>query len=326
MNEPIPYVEQLRAELVRAIASRPARRPLRRRRRMLIEPRGPRSPLRRGALIAAGAACAAVAALAAIDLLDSDTPGPAVVDSAVAAVTRPDVVYHVVELATGRESPPRDGAQEGPQELLIESWYTSDGRMHRKGFAVRDGQRGRLMEDFAGRRPPGRALGSALRWDALTNTISESGFGGRIAGGAPYLDSFADPGAQLRALQQEGRLRLAGTTEVGGKRAYRLVTDRIPVGEDQGLEIEFMVDAETYLPLSQRGSLDLGEGRTLEVLTRYRVYERLPLNDQTSRLLPLDPHPGAKCSPFDFMGRKVAAHERLEERDLGFPNPCRPAD
>jgi hypothetical protein len=318
MNEPIPYVEELRAELVRAIASRRARRPLRRRRRMLIEPRGPRSRLRRGALIAAGAACAAVAALTAIDLLDSETPGPAVVDRAVAAVTRAGVVYHVVELATSRESPPPEDAREGPQELLIESWYTSDGRLHRKGFAVRDGQRGRLMEDFAGRRSPGRAVGSALRWDALTNTISESGFGGRLAGSAPYLESFADPGAQLRALHQEGRLRLAGTTEVGGTRAYRLVSDMITVGKDEQLEIEFTVDAETYLPLSQRGSLDLGEGRTLEVLTRYRVYERVPLNDETSRMLPLDPHPDAKCAPFAH----ELTEERAEERDLGFPNPC----
>jgi hypothetical protein len=308
MNKSIPYVEQLRAELVRAIARRK-----------------PRSRLRRGALIAAGAACAAVSALAAIDLLDSDTPGPAVVDRALAAVTRAGVVYHVVELATSRESPPPEDAREGPKERLIESWYTADGRLHRKSFAVRDGQRGSLMEDFAGRRPPGRAVGSALRWDALTNTISESGFAGDDSG-APYLDPFADPGAQLRSLQQEGRLRLAGTIEVGGERAYRLVSDGISVGDDERLDIEFMVDAETYLPLSQRGSLDLGERRTLEVLTRYRVYERLPLNDETRRLLRLDPHPGAQCSPFDFMGRKLAAHERVEERDLGFPNPCRPSD
>jgi hypothetical protein len=295
MNEPIPYMDHLRAELVGAIASRRTTR-----------------PLRRVALLAAGAACAAVAALAAIDVLDSDAPAPAVVDRAVAAVTRPDVVYHIVELATGGESPPPKDARESAQELLWESWYTSDGRMHRKGFAVRDGQRGRLIEDFAGRRPPGRGVGSGLRWDALTNTISKSAFAGATA--APYLDSFADPGAQLRALHREGRLRLAGTTQVGGTRAYRLVSERIPLGKDEQLEIEFTVDARTYLPLSQRGLLDLGKGRTLEVLTRYRVYEQLPLNDETRRLLPLDPHPGAKCSQ--------SARELTEERDLGFPNPC----
>lgn len=274
------------------------------------ESRRPRSWLRRRAPVVAAGVCAAVAALVAIDLLDRGTPGPSVVDRAVAAVTREGVVYHVVELATARESR-SEAAGDAPRQALFESWYTSDGRLHRKAFTVRDGQKGRLAEDFAGRRLPGRAAGSALRWDMSSNTIAESGFA-RGGDDVPYLDSFRAPGAQLRALEEQGRLRVAGTTSVDGQRAYRLVSDRITAGKVE-TKIEFAVDAESYLPLSQRVSME-GGGMTVDVLTRYRIYERLALDDETARLLALDPHPDAKCSEF--------AHELTEDGDLGFPNPC----
>jgi hypothetical protein len=255
----------------------------------------------------AAAACVAVAALAAIDLVDSDRTGPGVVDRAVAAVTRAGVVYHVAEFTTGRMT------GEPRRDVISEAWYTSDGRFHRKAFVVRDGQKGRLAEDFAGQWLPGRRSASALRYDAFSNTITESGLGRGDSDGVPYLDSSADPGLQLRALQEQGRLDVAGTTSVDGKRAYRLVSGKLDVRGDE-VEIEFTVDAESYLPLSQRFSMELGDGRTVELVTRYSVYERLALDAETERLLALDPHPDAKCSEF--------AHELTEERDLGFPNPC----
>jgi len=264
----------------------------------------PRSRLRRRALAVAAAGCAALAVAVAIDLVGSDTPATSVVDRAVAAVTRGGV-YHVVGYTT------LSGSPEARQELLMESWHTSDGRLHTKGFKARDGRQGSLVEDFAGRRRPGRTHGAALLWDASSNTISEGGFA--QGGGLPYLDPFQAPGSQLQKLQEEGRLRLAGTTTVDGKRAYRLVSDRIKV-DDQVLQIEITVDAETYLPLTQRLSFETGAGPELEALTRYRVYERLALNDKTERRLALDPHPGAKCSEL--------AHELTEAKDLGFPNPC----
>jgi hypothetical protein len=279
-----------------------------------VEPRRPRARLRRRVLAVAGAACAVVAALAAIDLVDSDAPGPAVVDRAVAAVTRAGVVYHVLEFTTARTTPPLEGAAaRAPHAAVFESWYTSDGRLHRKTFAMRDGQKGRLVEDFAGRRHRGRASGTALLWSESSNMIGESGWG-RIGSDLPSLDRFEGPVAQLRALQEQGRLSVDGTTSVDGRRAYRLVSDEVPVLGDK-VEIEFTVDAKSYLPLSQRVVSELEGGRTLDVLTRYRVYERLALDDETSRLLALDPHPGAKCSQF--------AHKLTAERDLGFPNPCR---
>lgn len=271
--------------------------------RLLATPApAPRSRLRRRAPAVAIAACAAVAAFAAVDLLGSDT---SVIDRAVAAVSKAGVVFHVVEHTT--YSDPPAGA---PAAVVVESWHTSDGRLHLKGYTVRDGRRDKLMEDFAGRRIPGRGSGDALRWDGRTNTITESGFGGGGDDGGAALDSFQSPGAQLRDLQEQGRLRMAGTAEVDGAPAYRLASDRL----DPGYAIEYTVDAETYLPLARRITIELDDGKTLEAVTRYQVYEQLPLNPETERLLALDPHPGAKCSEF--------AHELAGDPDLGFPNPC----
>jgi hypothetical protein len=253
----------------------------------VAEPRRPR--VRRPVLAVAGVACAALAAFVAINLLGSKAPGPSVVDRAVAAVSRGGV-YHVVELMTVR-------GPGQPSEIDSESWYTHDGRLHRKTF---DGKH-RLVEEIAGRKR------SILRWDPSSNTIEESGVAG---GGLPFLDPFSDPGARLQALQKQGKLRAAGTTTVDGKRAYRLVSGTVPVDKDR-MQVEVTVDAKTFLPLRQRLTLTMAAGPKVVATTRYRVYERAGLNDRTERRLALDEHPGAKCSKF--------AHE---QRGLGFPNPC----
>lgn len=261
----------------------------------VTEPRRPR--VRPRALAVAGAACVALAIFAAINLLGSKTPGPSVVDRAVAAVSRGGV-YHVVERMTVR-------GPGQPAAIDSESWYTHDGRLHRKTIT-----KGKLAEEFAGRRRPGGSIGDALRWDPSSNTIAESGFAG--GGSVPFLDPFTDPGARLQLLQKQGKLRVAGTTTVDGKRAYRLVSGTVPVDKDRA-EVEIAVDAKTYLPLTQRLTLKTAAGPTVVALTRYPVYERAALNDKTERRLALDAHPGATCSP--------GAHE-LSEKSLGYPNPC----
>jgi hypothetical protein len=299
MNESIRYVERLRAELVRGLARRRRRGSLGR---------------RRLALVAAVVVGAAAASLTATSLLDSDTPGTGVVERAVAAVTRDDVIYHFVERRQFRPSYEHS-------DTYVESWHTSDGRIHQRTFASRGDRKGRLLEDWAGRRLPGRRVWPRLRWDVWTNTITEGGFGRGPDTGAPGLGFFGDPGAQLRRLRAQGRLRVAGTTRVGQRRAYRLVSGPVPI-EGGKERVEFMVDADTYLPLAQRYSSrprsSDSEHRIDGVLSvsRYLVHERLPLNARNRALLHLDPHPGAKCSQF--------AHELRGEQGVGFPNPCPP--
>jgi hypothetical protein len=287
-----------------------------------IEPRSSgRRRVRRWALAAAAVVGAAAAVLAATSLVDSDAPGGGIVERAVAAVTQDDVIYHVVERSHMRAS----FEPGGDRTHYVESWYTSDGRIHQRTFAAKGGRKGRLLEDWAGRRIPGRRVNPRLRWDAWTNTISEGGFGPGPDTGAPGIDPFADRGAQLRRLQAEGRLRVAGTTRVGHRSAYRLVSGPVSDPEVDGVErVEFLVDADTYLPLAERfwsrsRSTDPEHPISrIRIVIRFLVYERLPLNEKNRAFLDLDPHPGAKCSQF--------AGELRGDKGVGFPNPCPPPE
>ena len=136
----------------------------------------------------------------------------------------------------------------------------------------------------------------------------------RSSRGAPNIDPYGDPGAGLRALEAQGRLRLAASGEVDGRRAYRLVSGDVKGGGGFTERVEYLVDAETYLPLASIYTATSAEGDRRELHTRYLVYERLPLNARTRTLLDLDPHPNAKC--------ERGAGEIMGRGTLGFPNPC----
>jgi hypothetical protein len=241
--------------------------------------------------LAAATAVAAVAAFAALSLFDSDRgPTPHVVARAVAALTQDDVIYHFEAIARATSPDMPDTSQ----SFFFEAWHTTSGRKHRKDYAVKDGGRGRLYGDFAGRRRPGRLGGPALRWDAIANTISESGFGTAPGGGgAPGLDPF-DPSRSLKELQGEGRLHFEGRVDVDGREAYRLVSGPVRGSNNSVERVEFWVDPDSYLPLAQRYSVRYEKGPTMTAYWRYLTYERLPLNDETRSLLYLSPHPGGE--------------------------------
>jgi hypothetical protein len=308
--DPLPDAERLTAEDEREADELLAR--------LLATPvetrRAPQPRFRRRVVLAAAAACAAAAAFVALDLLDSDAPGTDVVAQAVAAVTRDDSVYHVVQRVRAFEP----GTPDSDTSFFGESWHSSDGRMHGKVFATSNGGRGKLLSEVAGKRRPGRTSGAALEYDAREDTISRSGFGrAPDAEAVPELDPFADPGAGLREFERQGALRPAGTTRFAGSRAFRLVAPSTTRWRGFAFErVEFLVDADTYLPLAQRVSARIDSDRTYKVFTRYLVYERLPLDERSLRQLDLDPHPGAKCA--------AGAGELRGDRALGFPNPCPP--
>jgi hypothetical protein len=269
-------------------------------------------PRRRWPQLAAAAGLVAVALFAALSLLDSeDGRAPNVVAKAVAALSEKDAVYH----ARGSGymwSPIEPRRQPSP---FVETWHTAGGRMHSKTYAAKDGQRGRLLSEIAGQRRPGRLGGPALMYDALKNEIYPSGFGRSQAKMAPGVDPF-DPGRALREFQAEGRLRVAGEIDVDGRRAYRLVSDWEQAAGGATQRSEIVVDARTYLPITQRLWSRDPKGRgTAGMVWHYRTYERLPLNERTSRLLVLDAPADAKCSE--------GTYPLLRKGSLGYPNPCR---
>jgi hypothetical protein len=307
--DPLPDAERLSSDEQReadALLTQLLATPVVPERRPAARPR-----TRRWALAAAATACVALAAFAAGNLLDSDAPGPNVVELAVAAVSAEDAVYHTVERrrVEGSDFP-------GTQTAYFETWHTTDGRLHQRTYAARGERRGRLIGDFAGRRAPGRRGGPAMRWDAGSNTIYSNRFGSVTGSrGAPSIDPFGDPGAGVRAFEAQGRLRLAGRTRVEGRDAYRLTSATVE-GFARGTRerVVFIVDADTYLPLSTRFHLRGPDGSRLDLYIRYLVYERLPLDARSRAQLDLDPHPGAKCAP--------GADETMGRGSLGFPNPC----
>ena len=274
---------------------------------------GPRRRVRGGRPLrwALAGACAAVAALAATVLLDSDAPGPDVVELAVAATSDEKAVYHVVERSRLLGAL---GAPEAERVMFQESWHTTGGRLHRKTFAPDGARRGRLLGELAGRRLPGRRGGPVVAWDSRSNRIVRMGFAFNPRG-IPLIDPHADPGASLRELEAEGRLRAAGTETVAGISAHRLDSGWVEgITRRTRARIVFLVDPETYLPLASRFTHGLIGGDEVRVATRYLVYERLPLNARTRGLLDLDPHPGAICAP--------GADKPLPRGSLGFESPC----
>ena len=274
---------------------------------------GRRPPVRHWALLAVGAVFAAVAAVTATGLLDSGSPARArVVDKAVAAATQDDSVYHVLQ----RTRPSASAVARGSRgQFYFESWYSSDGRRHEKLFAANGRSRGRLLAEVAGRRRTGRTSGPLLRYDPGENTLYPSGFGEPAgAGKLATLDPSGDPGERLRALKAQGLLRPAGTITIGNRRAYRLVSEPVRSNEGEQERFDYLVDRKTYLPLRQRYSLRLRSGANLRFVTRFLVYERLPLDAHSEAQLDLDPHPQATCA--------IGAGELTGARKLGFPNPC----
>jgi hypothetical protein len=270
-----------------------------------VEPVAPQRPRRRcWTLAVAGVTCVAAAAFVALNVADSDVE-QAVAARSVAAVSHADSVYHILQRRRGT------GAAE-TEPFLMESWYSSEGHRHEKFFADRDGQRGRLLEEVAGILRPDRGSGQLLRYYADQNRLFAEGIGrSSAAGELPLIDAAGNPGETLRVLEARGALKVVGTTRVGDRTGYRLVSD--PIEAQGGVQrFEYVVDSVTYLPLSLRSTTTRGS-ETLGLESEFLVYERLPLDASSRAQLDLDPHPDATCA-------REAGQARA--RDLGFENPC----
>lgn len=124
--------------------------------------------------------------------------------------------------------------------------------------------------------------------------------GQRVSG----VDSAGDPVATIRALLGSGRLRDAGTTRFGDRDVRRL-TGREAGYVDAGgtwfqpVDFEYLVDADSYDPVRITSVQVLPADPTSEepdahherrIVDRwvFEVFERLPLNPTTAKLLTID--------------------------------------
>jgi hypothetical protein len=293
-------------------------------------PRRPGRSPRRVGLIAAVAACLVLGAIVAVDLLDSSRSGPSVVERAVAATSSADSIYHVVQRTTVRVRTPDRSALDAfdfedvdffeESDTLTESWIEPGGRTRVMRFEADGGRRGRLLFESAGDGRVFRVYDASS--DRITVLRSRRAIGKRKVRpprppelSLPRIDPTQDLGPQLRALHRQGRLTLAGRSEVRGRSAYRLASDTVRGSERGHRErLEFLVDAETYLPLRQRSfSRQMGVPGlpanlrppkrfydipvTTIATTDFLRYERLPRTAETLAELKLGPHPGAKRFP-----------------------------
>jgi hypothetical protein len=300
---PIPSGEAVTPEerrdadaLLERIVAEPASKPAPQRRA--------RPPLRPRRLALAGALGAALvaAAIVAVDLIDADRGPDGILEQAVAAVSQDDAIYaiahrerHVTRPLEGRGRVQRDSA-------FRRYWLWAGGRRSRfLDYRLRpNGEPGRLMTESV-------SDGSGLSWwNADTNEIIVLDRSGEPEDPQsppedddyPGVNPFLEPGAQLRALVDDGSLRVAGRTRLRGRSAYVLVSGRLS-NPSPGIESErvtYLVDSRTFLPLALRMRVvaDLVHGREL-MTTRvdYLRYERLPVTDANKALLRMSPHPGA---------------------------------
>jgi hypothetical protein len=191
-------------------------------------------------LLAAGAATAlaGLALFLALDLFDSGTPGPDVVQKALAAVSSKNAIYHLV-VFEDQSSTPEDPAIRDPNlrwrgRSFSESWFGPGYRLHTTMFRYDHGRRGRATSEVAGRSGICRGrrcrmVGNGLVYDRRRNVARPIGIGpvadtGPIGPASVTVNPFTDPSTRLRQALERHLLRVAGTTEVGGRKAYRLVS------------------------------------------------------------------------------------------------------
>ncbi|MDA0184520.1 hypothetical protein OJ997_29730 [Solirubrobacter phytolaccae] len=103
------------------------------------------------------------------------------------------------------------------------------------------------------------------------------------------LQPGRDPVPVIQRLLAEGKLEPAGTTDLRGRKAQRLVgSESAPDARSPGVEVEYLVDARTYAPLQLSTKATLSDGRSAGAskLT-FLQYERLPRTAANERLLTL---------------------------------------
>ena len=314
--DPLPGAEQLTlrgAARGRRAPCQPARHARARRERHPA--RRPRP--RRWALAAVATAGVALAAFAAVNLLDSDAPGPNVVELAVAAVSADDAVYHTVERKRARA--PEFGP-DGDQTIYYESWRTTDGRQHQKWYAAGADARGKLVSEFAGppdTRPQGRARNAHLG-QPLEHDHSPTGSEARGVRAARRISTRSGiPARGCAHSRHRGGCgsRAAARSTAGAPTASSRATSRAAGALRSGSSTWSTPRPTCRSPLSSPPPQPRATGSGApHPLPRLRAASARRAATRT--LLDLDPHPDAKCAR--------GADEIMGQGNARLPQPLRP--
>lgn len=267
---------------------------------------------RRLAAVVAVGACLAAAAVVLVDPLATKSPGGEILDSAVAAVSSEDAIYHIVERVTVTTTPDEEtlgNPYRSTSVQIVESWHSSDGRMRAVQFRV-DGEDRLLEAEVA------RGFTTTRVYDPGIDRVYEQPNQPVVNTDDPLpsLNPFENPGKQLKTMRDSGRLTVVGEVEADRSAAYLLRSGsedgRMP--DAQARTVEFVVDQSDFLPIRQvitsHSRLDIEDdvfehpgqaealrraqrtgrtGITEEVRREFRVYEELPRNARTAGYLEL---------------------------------------
>jgi len=114
-----------------------------------------------------------------------------------------------------------------------------------------------------------------------------------------------DPVTTVRELYNAGQLHDAGQTLLNGRRVD-VITSKRPATAGPA-KVRILIDPQTFIPVEIVETYDSPPGqRFLTATTTIKNYQRLPLTQQTSKLLAMRPHPHAHviCAPGAAMSRK----------------------
>jgi hypothetical protein len=106
---------------------------------------------------------------------------------------------------------------------------------------------------------------------------------------APAIAGVPDPVTGVEELLAEGELRDTGVRDRDGRRVRVLAGGWERPGGIERTTIEYVVDAETFAPIAMSARSHVRGGETATVRATFGDYERIPLTDESSRLLEIHP-------------------------------------
>ncbi len=136
-----------------------------------------------------------------------------------------------------------------------------------------------------------------------------------ISAAGPGLTG-GDPATELRRELAAGDVRDDGVVTHEGRQVRRLVRDK-KIGRSNTQRFVYYMDPKTFAPLGGRMYFDFASNRRIVAEFTISGYERIPLNEQTKKLLTFAKTPDTKYVWRDFTRRARSSSARARARRQG---------